>query len=874
MTNNEDIQKRVKKLIQSNQSSPARLVCNQLTFLTDILLLQQYDKLPEKESYEDRFCIVAIGGYGRKELSPHSDIDILYLYKDLEDSDLNLIIQHFNNFLYNKGKDIGYAVRTVEESHNYLDNLHTFNAILDSRFLLGSRAIFEDFEDSILQKLPENLIREFSQAKIESLRNHVESYTPLHISEPNLKNGSFGLRDIQSIYWMEKSIRNLHTLSSLAILPVFNHGEVHLLENAYDFYLKIRNALHVLNGRKVDTLSIPLQPVVANFLGFGEENDLLAIDKMMRLLYSHESNVYNFISMYLDYQKIQQVHLETYNKEGIFLRIYDGSLYPDRLRTLFSEPRTLYRDILQVFSIAQRDDLRISPILLNEIRFASNFLEENFTSSKSAIDIFRSILKYQKNAGRILTDMHRAGVLGKILPEFGATINFPLFSYHHHYSIDEHTLLILRELDRFYEKSFEIPDVQDVYNTCTDIDILILSILVHDAGKVKEGDHCQYGAELAMNIGERMGLNEDEVSLFKFLVEWHIQMSEISSKRDTSDPHTLQKFARTVGTVNRLNLLYILTIIDTKSVGKATLTNWKRSILKTLYENTLEIVKIDPIEVSKKFSQKDNYEILLNFLMEKEEISNSDSQIVIEFCEKMSPESFVVYFTPRRILDHFLNYVLLKKQDDRELHISYSFEPSYVSISITHLDGKLFLGEICGCATSSGFNVTGLRTFKNENGYVIEILQVTDFTGAGKVTEGKLSAFCDNLTKLYHGEKSVDELLREPSEWVSYNKIPEGMVEERIDFSNDLSPDTTVLEVRVPDSPGLLYRLIKTILSFDLQLHFVKVSTSADYAFDSFYLQEKSGEKITDLEKISQIKVELENAIQEKVQTHSAFLTY
>jgi [protein-PII] uridylyltransferase len=868
-----NLQAKFKKVIESNLNYPARLVCNQLTYLMDTTLIQLFEDLPKKEHFQKKFCIIAIGGYGRMELAPHSDIDILYLHDHLSEEDLNILINHFNNFLYNNGKEVGYACRTIQESREYLDNLHSFNAILDSRFLLGSRKLYEEFEIKVLNDLPIDLITEFSNLKIKHLQALVDSNPPLHISEPNLKNGPLGLRDIQTIYWMEKSIRVLPTITSLSILPVFNRGEVHLLENAYEFYLKLRNALHVLNSRKVDTLSIPMQPLVAEFLGFGKQHDIAGIDSMMREFYKHENQIYHFIRMYLDYRKINKAVFETINCDGTILRLYQNSLYPDRLRTIFTDLKTLSRDILQVFYFSQKENLDLSPILINEIQFASNFLDDTFHSSSSSIKIFREILRFKKGIGNILTEMHRSNILEKILPEFGTCKNYSLFSYHHNYTIDEHTLLILRELDKLIDGVFELDDVQKVFNTCSNIDILALAILIHDAGKVKDGDHCQYGAELALNIGERFGLSEYESSLLKFLVEWHIVLSEISSKRDTSDPHILHSLIQIVEDQSRLSLLYILTIIDTKSVGKTTLTNWKRVIIKNLYEKTFELMNTELISNKVIFSKERNFEVLKEYLIEKESFDEVQSTIVLQFAKDMKPDSYISYFTPRRVLDHFLDYIKFSQKDSLQININYSFEPAYVNITISHNNGKLFLAEISGCATSCGMSVIGLRTFRNVNGYIIEILQVTELPRSSKITPKKVETFSKNLEKLFFNEIIVEDLLNSPLEWYNYNQIPEGMVEEKIDFDNEISLESTVLEVRLPDTPGLLYRLLKTILSFDLELHFVKVSTSADYAFDSFYLQEKSGSKIYDPEKLFSIKAGLKDATKEKFQTNISYIS-
>ncbi len=859
-----DLKSKFYKILENNKKVSSRLVSNQLSFLVDAEFHKLYSQINLDPPIKNNFCIVPIGGYGRRELSPFSDIDILYLHKGLSENELNSIIIHFNNFFYNSGKDIGYACRTIEECKLYLDNLHSFNAILDSRFLLGNQFLYDEYVESILNQLPESLVFEYRTIALERLQVLVESDPPLHISEPNLKNGPFGLRDVQSIYWIEKASGNITSLSGLAVLPIFKSGEFQLLENAYDFYIKIRNALHHINGRKVDTLNIPMQPVVAEYLEYGKKNDINAIDTMMRTLYGHEVEIYKFIRLYLDYKLSLNSKMETVNIHSINFRKIGNSIYPDKYNQLFIDPSSLYKDILNIFLISQEYNLEIAPLLLREIQFASNFLDENFASSQPAVKIFRIIIKNGKNLGKLLTTMHHCGLLGILIPEFGACTNYSLFSYHHQYTIDEHTLLILRELDKLKEGTFEFKDINSIYMECKNTDILALAVLIHDTGKVKEGDHCQYGAELAMAMGERIGLSEDEISLFKFLVESHILMSELSTKRDTSDPILLQNFSSVVGDKNRLKLLYILTIIDTKSVGKSVLTNWKRAILKSLYESTLILLERSNQETLTLF-QNSTLQNLESFLREKEKLQELEVSNILNFTKSIEPDTYIRYFTPRKILHHFSVYTNLNSNKE-DIYIEISQEPSFVTITVYHTNGKLFIPELTGCVSSLTLNVFGLRTFKSGDGFLIEAVQVTEKNGSKLISNQKLNLLYKNLKLLYEKKISVEELLLSPTEWFSYNYIPEGMVDEKIEFDNNVSLSYTILEVRLPDSIGLLYRLIKTIISFDIQLHFVRVSTSADFAFDTFYLKDSTGEKITDSDKLYAIKESLTNAKKDKDQ--------
>ena len=825
-------------------------MCRQLTHIADAEFAWLLHTLNDSENLEKNFCIIATGGYGRMELAPGSDIDILYLYEDLSDSQLNVIVSHFNNYFYNERKEVGYACRTLQESKEYLDNMHSFNSILDSRLLLGSVSLFERFRTEVLENLPQDLMEEFRKDKISSLASVYNGSLTLHISEPNIKNGPLGLRDIQSIYWLEKAKRKIPSLSGLAVLPAFRRGEVQHLEQAYDFYLRLRNFMHSLEGRKADVLSIPMQPAVASVMGFGPSGEVASIDSLMKTLYSHESEVYSFVSLYLDYCFSGEKRTYSFRRKNILLDRLDNTLYPEKYRQMFTDHDSLYSDILNIFLISQEEELEISPTLLNEIRFASNFIEDNFIRSKSSVNLFLSILKSRKRIGLTLTLMHRADILGKFIPEFGACTNFSLFSYHHHYSVDEHTLLILRELDRLLEGTFEHRNIQSVFEECSSIHILALTILLHDVGKVKLGDHSQYGAELSRAVGERLGLSEEEILLLVFLVEEHILMSELSTKRDITDPALIREFAARTGNMDRLRLLFVLTIIDTKSVGRAVLTNWKLAILTSLYQKTADFLQNGNAD-----ELGSDEEGLENVLLEKENIDPELVRHITKFASAFEPEAYIRYYTPRRIYHHFRNEIHWRMEGKKDLILETEKEPAYVTMTAYYPDHKKdFLCSLAGTISAHALNLIGLRSFHSDRGFTILSAQITDSTGGNSIREEQLDSLKENLKRVYLGEITVEEILSYPREWMSFNTIPESMFEKKAEFDNDLHPEYTVLEVQLPDSLGLLYRILKTISETDFQLYFVRISTSADYAYDSFYLKNSRGKKIYDLKLLDSIR--------------------
>ncbi|GBF51408.1 [protein-PII] uridylyltransferase [Leptospira ryugenii] len=823
------------KTIQSG-----RLFTRQLSRLVDATLISLYDSLHAKLSLEDHLCLVPIGGYGRSELAPYSDIDLLYLHDGkLSNQTLSTVISEINNYLYNNGKEVGHTCRTIQESFDYLDNIQSYHAILDSRFLCGSLPLFLRYQKDFLAKIPKKRLEEYNRWKLDYLEDRIiDSYTPLLLSEPNIKSDALGLRDVHFMYWIERT-SEYHLELDHGVFDFFLRGDTLPILNAYDFLLLVRSALHILSDRKNDRLDLNSQAEVAELLGFGSSKELYSIEKLMSVFYRCQKEIYFYLGTYIESKRNNT---------------------PLGVTNAFANPDTLYDDIISFFLEAQVSNAKPSRILLNDIRFASNFIDDDFKNSKTVIDSFLTLLQKKSRIGKILTLMHECNILGKLLPEFGACTNFPLFSYHHEYTVDEHTLLILRELDVLIANEWDDPQVQEVFNQCEKIHILALAILVHDAGKVKEGDHSQYGAELAMGIAERFRLSEEDTELFRFLVAEHIIMSELSSKRDIHDPALIQNFAKMFPDVNTLRLLYILTIIDTKSVGKGVLTNWKKEILYLLYQSTMTaFLKMkNPIEEIDRIEQT-----LESYLSEKEGLEEKIVSAIVKYATDVEPQTYLSFNTPRRIFQH---YVQLKEWNHSKEPFRFFFEsePAFVTITIFCHDESKFLLFLCGAISSLGLNLVGMRLYRTSVSDLILQAQITDQFGSGTIAPEQMQRIESQMLLFINGQDDVEEIAQKTAIWDKAIRIPAGMVEELVKISNDLSQSYSVLEIRVPDSIGLVYRILKSLLDFQLKIIFIRISTSADFAYDSFHIQTHDGKKIENSELILSIKEKILEVAQMK----------
>ncbi|XDD49823.1 HD domain-containing protein [Leptospira sp. WS92.C1] len=857
-----DITYSFQRLLDKSKNVGGRLISRQLTHIVDSFILSKFETSGVGFKSGDEICLIAMGGYGRMEMSPHSDIDLLYLHNGIKEERLSAVISKINTYLYDSGKEVGHSCRTIKECFQYLDDMSSYHAFLDARFLTGSRALFEKFKTDFLEKLPEKRTKNYNEAKEEILSaRFLKEDRPILLSEPNLKTDLCGLRDIQYMFWMEKSVRNLPSLGGLSILPVFQRGEIQLLQEAYDFLLRTRIAMHVITSRKTDRLDLNLQQEVAEYLGFGNKSELSSVEKFMHALYRHQKNIYFIIRTYLDsiIEKRKSSEGESFPYEDLhFFKIGD-TVFPPVIGTLFTNPHTIYRDIMLSFRMIQEKNLQVSGTLLNEFRFASNFLDDDFKYSSEVNEEFLKILRTPSERGRVLKLMHESGVLGAILPEFGACTNFPLFSYHHEFTVDEHTLLILHELDLLDKGEFQDAEVQKAYQECSKIELLALAILLHDAGKVKEGDHSEYGAELASSVGDRLGLSEEDTELCRFLVEKHTLMSELSSKRDIGDPKLIFDFSRIVGSRERLRKLYILTVIDTKSVGSGVLTNWKSAILNTLYQNTIPYLVSDSEsalgEAPGRDVQLDN---LKTYLMTKEGLREDISKSVVQFADEVIPASYLNTISNRRILKNFKSIGILSQDSSKGMIFETEQDPAFVTIDVVTANQSEILLDLSCAVSSEGLSLLGMKSYTLGEFWITSV-QVIDSAGGGNLSPEKLDRVESKLRSIASGNLKRESIAFARTDWNPRKQTPESIINRSVMFYNGDLPDVTIMEVRMPDVVGLVYRMLQIILHLDLKVRYLRVSTSADYAYDSFYLQTANGTKLEDQDLLLKLRDKILN---------------
>ena len=781
-------------------------------------------------------ALLAVGGYGRRELCPQSDIDILFLRRAGSASEE---IERLVRILWDGGFRLGHAVRTPEECYEFmLEDLNTASAMLESRFLTGSTVLHDRFIARAVNRYTKSRTTYFSRAKLELLRMSLEDpQRTIYVIEPNLKEGICGLRDIQRVLWIENVKHQGGTFEALRSGGRFSVDQVERVREAYRFYLRVRCDLHFTNGVRQDILERDSMPLIASNLGYGKGgDDLEAVEGLMGDHYRHARNTYRFLRHYVE-TGTRALGLFKRASRSFFARRVSPhlSLYKGRLY-LASEPEGDVRpeDVLGVFETAQTHGAALSEVLCDWIRRRMAAMEEDIAHSALTQQTFRKILRTGKGVGRLLATMHETGILGRILPEFGGLDCLVNFDGHHQFTVDEHTLKTLQELDRIEsEPDYPEEEFRRIFQEIRDPLPLRIALLLHDVGKAIPGQHSVSGTEAALLVCERLGLDEKTTATVEFLIYRHLELFRVSERRDFNEEGVIEALARLVSTPERLKMLYLMTYVDIVSVGPGTWTRWKGAQLSEVYQKTwIQLARGEPV--------REGVETALAV----SDMPPPERQRVLEHCDKMGTAGYAREILPEKMLFHVK--LVDSYRATSEMQVAVESFLGYHEVTFCGADRNRLFADLTGVLFSEGLNLLGARIFSRTDGIVLDIFQVEIADTLQVGVEERVERIRKKIRKIEAGAEGVEDFLRQRARTYRPKRWQKPLYGPSVTFDNQSSGACTLIEVSAGDRPGLLYDLAVGIHRMDLDIRTAKVSTLAERAHDVFYVVERNGGKVED----------------------------
>jgi len=805
-------------------------------------------------SLDQRMAILAVGGYGREDLAPFSDLDLVFLHPWKKGPYSENVAERILYALWDVHLDVGFSHRTVDQCADLaVEDMKVRTAMLDARLVAGDDELCTRCARAIQKKTGGRKAEAFIEAKIEEAEKRHERYGgSVYILEPNIKEAEGGLRDIHTALWLAQVHFEAHSFDDLVKRAVLTRRTLNELEEAWDFLLRVRTELHYQVGRRTDRLSFDLQEKVSEALGYQPGDGLLGVEQFMRDYYRHAARVQRFA-----FRMVQRCRPGASKKEvGWFQRkrnLEEGFLIV-RSQYLVADAGLLERDPaarIRAFRLAQENGVEISHKTLETLERLAHEDSNGICDLPGVNDEFRRMLKHGKHLDQALTAMHEVGLLARVIPEMEHAVCLVQHDAYHVYTVDRHTLVAVRELRRIEDaEDYDGPPrLRRMLERVSDPEVLHLAVIFHDIGKGMGGGHSEKGAAMVDEAGQRLGLSEAQRDLAARLVQVHLLMSRFSQRRNLDDPEEIANFCRRVRSLEEMELLYLLTYADVRAVGPGTWTPWKAHLLDDLYVKARRVFDSGDFraDLDERWIQRRE---LLSRLLARHGINGSEA-----FLDRLPP-SFFLRANPRWCLRYaFLAHEV--QADGFASRVLADPTGAFATLAIAAHDRLGLFRDLCGVLAAHGVNINGAQLATTTDGIAIDTFQVSaSFMTPHAAAAERWARVMKDAEAVVRGERQLDalgELAKAPSLLRSSAK----RIPDRVEIDNTSSGVATVVDVFATDRVGLLYSIASAMTELGLDIHVAKISTQADRVTDSFYVTDKNGVKITEPERQARLRERL-----------------
>jgi len=865
-------------------------ICRARAEMLDLLLRHLWETARSSLSQQAQkefpaIALVAIGGYGRAELNPQSDIDFMFLHnRQIAGGTrplphLSKILDGLLYPLWDVGLKIGHSVRSLEDCVKVANSdMQSKTSLIEARLITGNEELFQKFQKILVTKCVKGHEKEYIAQRLQDQDARRAKFgNSACMQEPNLKNGCGGLRDFQNLLWMAFFKHRTRSLKELEANKLIGGPERKQLESAYDFLLRTRTEMHYHTGRAVDVLSKNLQPAIAFNLGYRERSPSVRIEEFMRDLYTHSRAI--FLSTRTLERRLAllpapeprisfRLFLPNGRKPVVEpvdgLKFIGGEIHAVSDRVFRDQPRRLMR----VFLHAQQRGLRLHADLAQLIRNQLSLVDRAFLSDEHVRETFLTILSQRGNVAPILRAMHEVDLLGKYVPEFGKLTCLVQHEFYHQYTADEHTLMCIEQLDRVWEAN--APPHQAYAPLFQGLDrpfVLYLALLLHDVGKPQgHGNHAEVSRQLATRVARRLHLDATASNALLLVIENHLLMANLSQRRDLEDPAVIRQFAKQMQNPETLNLLTLHTFVDALATSDKLWNGFKDSLLWMLYHKTLQIVTGATEFVRAEEKQR---ELLMDEVRRLMPETLTEEELIAHFANL--PGRYFQIHSAREILDdlllthRFMEQQIMEEENALAPVTNWLSEPDrgYNAVKICTWDRAGLFSNIAGSLSAAGLNILSAQISTRKDGIVLDTFFVHDAKTGNLAGAEQRDKFQHVLSKSLMGEEvdfpaliAKQKVVRPVYQAYAGERIP-----TRVYFDNEGSETRTLLEIETEDRIGLLYVISQTLSEFPLDISAAKIATEKGAAIDSFYVREEDGSKVLGAERQHLIERRLRHAI-------------
>ncbi len=808
----------------------------------------------QNPSEAERMAIVATGGYGRGLQAPGSDIDLLFLLPYKQTAWGESIAEAILYCLWDTGLKVGHATRSVDECIRQAKADMTIRtAILEARFLLGDKSLFDELATRFDKEVVRNTAAEFVAAKLaEREERHRRAGQSRYLVEPNVKDGKGGLRDLHTLFWIAKYVYRVREPDELIKQGVFDKQEYQRFRHCEDVLWSVRCHMHFVTGRAEERLSFDIQREIAVRLGYTEHPGLKDVERFMKHYFliakdvgdltailcaeledSHAKSVPVLSRLMARLRPVKRVRLEGSEDFDV-----------DKNRITVAGANVFKRDpvnLIRIFHLAQKNNLAFHPDAMRAITRSLKLIDAKLRDNEEANRLFLDILISKNDPETVLRRMNEAGVLGKFVPAFGKIVSMMQFNMYHHYTVDEHLVRcigVLAEIDRGGGGGDTpladelMPKILPEHRK-----VLYVTIFLHDIAKGRPEDHSVAGARLAKRFCPRLGFTAAETELVSWLIANHLVMSSVAQSRDLSDRKTIENFAAVVQSAEQLKLLTILTIADIKAVGPGVWNGWKAQLIRTLYFET------EPV-VTGGFSEVNRAQRVAQAQREFRDAMKEWPAAELEsYIAKHYPAYWLKVDLPHKVAH--ANFLRSADAAGKNLATAIHYEPERAATELTVMapDHPWLLSIIAGACAMAGANIVDAQIYTTTDGRALDTISLTREFDRDEDEERRAKRIADSIEKAMRGELRLPDMVtkRAPSK----GRIKAFALEPTVTVNNQWSHRYTMVEITGLDRTGLLYELTATLSKLNLNIASAHVATFGERVVDVFYVTDLLGAQIT-----------------------------
>jgi [protein-PII] uridylyltransferase len=843
--------------LQHQSGSPGIQVCAALTALLDGVVLAIYnaalDELaPEEDSpLRNNVTLVAHGGYGRRDVAPYSDVDLMVLHDDVPEALVAPLARRMLHDLFDVGFTLGQSVRTAADACRLaFKDATIFTSLLESRFLAGNQPLFDRFHHRFRRAAMRRWRRTTTAIAKARDDERTQFGETVYLLEPNLKRSPGGLRDVQLLRWIGFARYGQAEPDALAMMGELSKDDHQAIRRATEFLLRLRNEMHFHAGKASDALERAEQVRLAAVFGYRGSESILPVEEFMGEYFRHTNAVQHVVTRFLDGARPWSRLAEFLSP--VFSHQVEGDFRvgPRRIAATQQGLAKIHRDLTQILRLADLANLYnkgIAHATWKAVREAALQLPDEL--SPEAAERFLSLLSQPARLGPLLRNLHELGVLEKIIPDFAHARCLLQFNEYHKFTVDEHCI---RSVERATEFVTHRGVVGDVYRGLKEKRTLHLALLIHDLGKGYVEDHSEVGARIAVEVAKRLRLPEREAETLRFLVHKHLMMSHLAFRRDTSDEQLILRFAVDVGSPEALSMLFVLTCADLAAVGPGVLNDWKSEVLADLYLRTMQHLSGEsPSAVTER------RRAAVRALLDHEPAYDRLADQV-----RTLPTSYLQSAPPERIADDLRKLTTLKRGDVRTW-CRYLPETHTVEYTVgTHEDiTPGVFHKLTGGLSSQGLEILSADINTLPGGLVLDRFIVHDPDFADEPPTGRLEQIKSKLASaLTSDSPPAFRQVWQRSKPSVPGTVPSLPTQVKVD--NSTSESYTIIDVFALDRMGLLYTITRTLFELGLSVSLAKIGTYLDQVVDVFYVTDQHGRKVKDEGRLQHIRETLLAAIE------------